>query len=111
MLNRIGVSLSVLTMFYFVLSSFLTCIWLYSLVVVGLRYLRLGLFSTYSKHRPFLKVAFWFLCFMSLILTIVDFALLQFEVSNLKIVVFDYLYSLFAFSILGVHWLISKKYR
>lgn len=96
-------------MFYFVLSSFLTFIWLYSLIAVSQRYLRLGKFSTYSKHRSFLKVAFWFLCFMSLILTVVDFALLQFEVSNLKIVVFDYLYSLFVFSILGVHWLVSRR--
>lgn len=109
MLERIGVSLSMLTMFYFVLSSFLTCIWIYSLIEVGQRYLRFGLFSTYSKHRPFLEVAFWFLCFMSLILTIVDFALLQFEVSNLKVAVFDYLYSLFIFSILGVNWLISRR--
>ena len=109
MLERIGVSLSVLTMFYFVLSSFLTCIWLYSLIAASQRYLKLGRFSTYSKPRPFLKVAFWFLCILCLILIVVDFALLQFEVSNLKVVVFDYLYSLFVFSILGVHWLVSRR--
>ena len=96
-------------MLYFVLSSFLTCIWLYSLIAASQRYLRLGRFSTYTKHRPFLKVAFWFLGLMCLILTIVDFALLQFEVSNLKVVVFDYFYSLVIFSILGVHWLVSRK--
>lgn len=96
-------------MLYFVLSSFLTCIWIYSLIEVGQRYLRLGLFSTYSKHRPFLKVAFWFLSLMSLILTIVDFALLQFEVSNPKVAMFDYVYSLFVFSILGVYWLVSRR--
>lgn len=96
-------------MFYFVLSSFLTCIWLYSLIAASQRYLRLGRFSTYNKHRPFLKVAFWFLGLMCLILIIVEFALLQFEVSNLKVAVFDYLYSLFVFSILGVHWLVSRR--
>lgn len=96
-------------MIYFILSSFLTCIWLYSLIAVSQRYLRLGKFSTYSKHRPFLSFAFWFLCILCLILIVIDFALLQFEVSNLKVVVFDYLYSLLVFSIIGVYWLVYRR--
>lgn len=95
-------------MFYFVLSSFLTCIWLYSLITVGQRYLRLGKFSTYSKHRAFLHFAFWFLCSVCLLLIVVDFALLQFEVSKLKIVTFEYLYSLEVFSILWFYMKNSK---
>ena len=96
-------------MFYFILSTFLTCIWLYSLIAVGQRHLRLGKFSTYSKHQPFLSSAFWFLCILCLILIVIDFAFLQFEVSNLKVVVFDYLYSLVVFSIIGVHWLVYRR--
>lgn len=85
---------------YFILTSFLTFIWLYSLIEVSQRYLRLGKFSTYSKHRAFLHYAFWFLCLFCLLLIVVDFALLQFKVSKLNTVTFEYLYSLGVFSTL-----------